>query len=179
MSLTQRAPTTDTISLSDQENARFNPDVAREQRVSTWLAGQNVGGVQLVPNHLYVYAQASVATFSKLLNVQINDYTAAGQTFYAPDRVPTLPASVSGDVNWISGLSNEDILQTFNVVQPGSGSKAGSGTKLPSGPDSSPPYTPQDMATAYNANTLLASHNGAGTNVAITLWTLAPGDFHP
>ena len=110
----------------DQENARFNPDVAREQRVSAWLAGENVGGVQLVPNHLYVYAQASVATFSKLLNVQINDYRAGGQTFYAPDRVPTLPATVSGDVNWISGLSNEDILQTFNVVQPGSGSKAGS-----------------------------------------------------
>ena len=160
----------------DQENARFNPDVAREQRVSTWLAAENVGGVQLVPNHLYVYAQASVATFSKLLNVQINDYKAGGQTFYAPDRVPTLPANVSGDVNWISGLSNEDILQTFNVVQPGSGSKAGSGTRLPSGPQASPPYTPQDMAVAYNANALLASHNGTGTNVAITLWTLAPSD---
>jgi kumamolisin len=158
----------------EEENARFNPDVAREQRVSTWLAGANVSGVQLVPNHLYVYAQASAGTFSKLLNVQINDYRAGSQTFYAPDRVPTLPASVSGDINWISGLSNEDILQTFHVVQPGSGGKAG--TTLQSRPQNSPPYTPQDMATAYNANTLLASHNGAGTNIAITLWTLAPSD---
>ena len=80
--------------------------------MSSWLHGSGVTDLQLVPNHLYVYAQASTATFSKLLNVQINDYTLPGNSFYAPDRVPTLPSSVSGDVTWIAGLSNQDKIQT-------------------------------------------------------------------
>lgn len=155
----------------EEENARFNPDVASEQRVSSWLSSEGVAGVKLVPNHLYVYVRASSASMSKLLNVQINDYVAGDQTFYAPDRVPTLPASVSADVNWIAGLSNEDKLQTYHV-------KLGNGTgKGSSSPDSTPPYTPQDYAAAYNANPILnAGYNGAGTNIAITLWSQAPSD---
>ncbi len=158
----------------DEENARYNPDPAREQRVSAWLSGEGVSNLELVPNHLYVYARASVSTLSNLLNIQINDYRVGDNTFYAPDRVPTLPAGVSADVNWIAGLSNQDKLHTDHSMINGGGAK-GEGTS--SAPDSAPPYTPQDIAYAYDVNPLLNSGaNGAGTNIAITLWTLPPSD---
>src|SRR5262249_11036841 len=122
-----------------------------------------------VPNHLYVYAQASTATFSQLLNVQINDYALPGNTFYAPDSVPTLPADVSADVTWIAGLSSQDKVQTNHT--------AISGGQKGSAPQSSPPYSPVSYATAYDVNPLLnAGYNGAGTNIAITLWLVPPND---
>jgi kumamolisin len=153
----------------DEENARFNPDVASEARVATWLRSSGVTDLQLVPNHLYVYAQASTSTFSKLLNVQINDYTLPGNSFYAPDRVPTLPASVSSDVIWIAGLSNQDKIQTNH--------SAISGGQRGFAPQSSPPYSPVDYATAYDVNPLLSGgYTGAGTNIAITLWLIPPSD---
>ncbi len=156
----------------DEENARFNPDVANEQRVSAWLQGSGISGLQTVPNHLYVYAQASAASIGKLLNVQINDYTLAGNSFYAPDRTPILPASVSGDVTWIAGLSNQDKIQTDHSTI----SKGPAGS-LPSAPLDSPPYAPKSYATAYDANTLLnGGYSGTGTHIAITLWLIPPSD---
>jgi kumamolisin len=160
----------------DEENARYNPDVSREQNVNSWLQSSGVTGMQLVPNHLYVYVKASAATFSKLLNVQINDYTLNGRTFYAPDRTPTLPSSVSGDVNWIAGLSNIDLIQKMSEI--GSRSKGAVVSPRSSNrPQNSPPYTPQDFATAYDVNPLLnAGYTGNGTKIAITLWSLPPSD---
>ncbi len=160
----------------DEENARYNPDVSHEQNVSSWLQSSGVSGAQQVPNHLYVYVKASAATFSKLLGVQINDYTLNGHTFYAPGSTPTLPSSVSGDVNGIVGLSNIDLIQKMSEI----GSRSKGASTSPQGsnsPSNSPPYVPQDYAAAYDVNPLTgAGFTGNGTNIAITLWSLPPSD---
>ena len=168
----------------DEENAKYNPDVSHEQNVDAWLKGSGITGTQLVPNHLYVYAKASAAALDKLLNIQINDYTLNGRTFYAPDSTPTLPQSVAGDVTWITGLSNIDVIQKMSEL--GSTSKASSSAPvgarralplLSQRPQSVPPYVPQDYAAAYDVNPLTsAGYTGNGTNIGITLWSLPPSD---
>jgi kumamolisin len=106
------------------------------------------------------------------LNVQINDYQAPNRTFYAPDRPPTLPAQVSADVQWISGLDSDSQIHTFSHKSPAVSQLPGN-----KAPTNSPPYVPQDFRAAYDTNPLLnAGYTGAGTVVAITLWTLAPSD---
>lgn len=159
----------------DESNARFNPDAAGEQRISSWLTAAGISDVGTVSNHLYVRVTASTGELSKLLNVEINDYELAGRIFYAPDRTPTLPASVSSDVSWIAGLSNAEVFQTFNTFKGGNGGKGG--TTDGSAPDSAPPYSPVDFATAYDMNPLLtAGYQGNGTFIAITLWLIPPSD---
>ncbi len=145
----------------EQANARFNPAVAGEQRVLAWLKAAGISDVQTQPNHLYVGAQAPVATLNRLLGIQITDYTLADRTIYAPDHAPTLPAAVSGDVDWVVGLSNATRFR-----------KMSNGTA-----HGTTPYYPQDYANAYNVNPLWAAgYTGAGTTVAITLWGAAPSD---
>jgi kumamolisin len=162
----------------DEENAKYNPDVSHEQNVRSWLNSSGITGTQLVPNHLYVYAKASAAAVGKLLNVQINDYTLNGRTFYAPDTTPTLPQSVAGDVTWIAGLSNIDVIQKMSQLSSISkGSASAPHSSSPNALQTSPPYAPQDFATAYDVNPLLnAGYTGNGTNIGITLWSLPPSD---
>ncbi len=145
----------------DQANARFNPDVAHEQRVLAWLQAAGVTDVQTQPNHLYIGAQADVATLNTLLGIQIRDYALPDRTIYAPDRAPTLPAAVSDDVQWVVGLTNATRFH-----------KMSNGTA-----HGSPPYYAQDYANAYDVNPLWnAGYTGAGTTVALTLWGAAPSD---
>ena len=145
----------------EQANARFNPAVAGEQRVLAWLKAEGISDVQTQPNHLYVGAQVPVATLNRLLGIQITDYALADRTIYAPDRAPTLPAAVSGDVPWVVGLSNQTRFR-----------KMSNGTA-----HGTTPYYAQDYANAYNVNPLWAAgYTGAGTTVAITLWGAAPSD---
>ena len=147
----------------DQENARFNPDVSHEQSVTAWLQTQGVTNaqVQTVANHLYVNVHTSTANIEKMLNIRINDYKLGNRTFFAPDTTPTLPAQVANDIVWIAGLSNYDQYQKFsNGI-----------------PNVSPPFTPQDIANAYNVNPLWNSgFTGNGTSIAITLWSVVPDD---
>ena len=102
----------------DEENSRYNPDVSHEQNITSWLQSSGIPGSQTVLNHLFVSVKASAATFSKLLNVQINDYSLNGRTFYAPDRTPSLPSSLFGDTTWVSGLSNINIMHKMSETAP-------------------------------------------------------------
>lgn len=144
-----------------EENARFSPDPAAEARIMAWLQKAGVSGLETTPNHLYVGAKATSATWSTLLHVQINDYQLGSHMFYSVDRVPVVPTEVQSDVQWITGLSNSTQFRRMS-----NGTARGA-----------PPYHPQDIANAYNVNPLWnAGITGAGSSLAITLWGAAPSD---
>lgn len=152
--------------LSLQEmNDRFNPTVAQEQQVSSWLQS---GGLQVTgtyANHLMVGATGSVAQVESLLGVRLNRYRAAVEgaqtTFFAPDRDPVVAGSVAGIVSTITGLDSVPRFHTgANGVSRGS-----------------TPYYPQDLANAYDVSPLWdAGATGTGQSIGITLWTVPPAD---
>lgn len=152
-----------------EANARFNPDPAHESSVVSWLQAHGVADVKTQPNHLFVMAHMDTATAQALLSVSINDYKEGSRAFYSADRAATLPAEVSADVSSIVGLDNAVQYQVHSIIQPAGG-------KSPTGVEQKN-LCPAQFAAAYNVTPLLSSGvNGAGINVAITLWTKTPTD---
>lgn len=162
----------------DEANARFNPDPAREARVMGWLRANGVTDVKGTPNHLFVQSRMDTTTAQNLLGVKINDYQTGTKTFYAPDRAATLPAAVSGDVTWITGLDDSTVYSYQSQRQSLRRSTAGPARArtTPASPLQSG-LCPAAFAEAYNVNPLLAGgFDGKGITVAVTLWTTAPSD---
>ena len=135
--------------------------MAHERRVLTWLKANGISQVDAPANHLYVEAHAPAAAVNALLGITLTRYQAKDRSFYAPDRLPTLPAEIAGSVQWIMGLSDAVRVRA-----------------MPNGtPNTNSPYHPQDLANAYNINPLWdAGHTGTGQKVAITFWTDPPSD---
>jgi kumamolisin len=151
--------------------ARFGPEAVHADHVAAWLRANGITDVETPADRLYVMAKGSTGAFARLLNVQINDYTMPGRQFYAPDRPPTLPAAVAADIHWISGLDSDSQIHTGLQQQP----PGAAGTHAPT---DSPPYIPAAYQAAYDTTPVLnAGADGTGTNIAITLWTLAPTDL--
>ncbi len=143
-----------------QVTERFGPDTAHVANVQAWLRANGLSGGQAPADRLYVQVTMSAASAGKLLGVQINDYTLAGRTFYAPDRAPTLPAAISADVQTILGLDNARIYHTDNQKQP-----------VSAAPNGGPPFVPADFQDAYDTTPLIAAnYTGQGLHVSITLW---------
>jgi subtilase family serine protease len=88
--------------------AKFGPSPAAADAVRTWLRQQGFTNVSVDAQRNYVRGTAPVSTVQNALRVQMKTYRMAGSA--APvtsnDRDVTLPASIAGDVQGISGLSN-------------------------------------------------------------------------
>jgi hypothetical protein len=93
-----------------QWTARFGPSAAAQNAVVSWAQGAGLTVTHLYPNRLIVDLAGSVGSIEKALGVQINNYRLGTKTFFANNQDPVLPASLTGVVESVEGLSS---LQTM------------------------------------------------------------------
>jgi Pro-kumamolisin, activation domain len=86
--------------------ARFGPSAAAQQAVISWARGAGLTVTHLYPNRLVVDLAGQVGAIEKALGLQINTYRLGSKTFYANNHDPVLPASVSGIVRSVDGLTS-------------------------------------------------------------------------
>jgi kumamolisin len=138
--------------------ASYSPDQATVNAVVAFLksSGLQVGAIS--PNHLLIDASGSVAKVEAAFDTQISDFSYHGRTVYAPTVEPSVPAALAGMIQNVGGLDNVGIYHHSGdaiATTPLAGSGPGGG------------YTPSELRTAYDANSLISSDNGAGQTVAI------------
>jgi hypothetical protein len=93
--------------------ARFGPSPAAQQAVVSWARGANLTVTHLYPNRLVVDLSGRVGAIEKALGVRINTYRLGTKTFFANSNDAVLPASLTGIVQSVQGLSD---LQTMTPV---------------------------------------------------------------
>ena len=139
-----------------QFTATFSPDKASVLAVVNYLQSQGLQVGSIAPNHLLIDATGTVAQVQQAFHVQIADYHVAGHTVYAPTNEPSVPTALQGAILNIGGL--DDVAHYQPRTAPATGSHG-------SGPAGG--YTPSELRTAYDLNSLIASNNGAGQTVGI------------
>jgi hypothetical protein len=170
-----------------QENQLFNPTSQQEQQVITWLKSHGLTVTHTYPNHLLVDVSGTFAQIEQVFHITINDYTMQlnGQqiTFYAPANEPTLDGSMKNLIDTILGLDDYPTFQVDDApVVPArlvsNGNVSASSLSRPDGngkADNSPPYYPQDFASAYHVKPLWNRYDtGTGQHIGITLWGPPP-----
>lgn len=98
-----------------QWTTRFGPTAAAQNAVVSWAKKSGLTVTHLYPNRLVVDVAGTVGAIESALSVQINSYKLGTQTFFANSQDPALPATLSGIVASIDGLSS---LQTMFPASP-------------------------------------------------------------
>jgi subtilase family serine protease len=156
-----------------QYDALFGPDQATVNAVVSYLRSQGISVGAIAPNHLLIDASGTVSAVEHAFGVTIDSYVVNHRPVYAPTGDPSFPASLAGKILSIGGLDNVDLYHP-KVVKPSSHPAKG---KNGSGPGGG--YTPSELRTAYDMNSLVNSDNGAGQTVAIfELDGYIPGDIN-
>ena len=128
-------------------------------------------------NHLAIEAIAPAGTVDSTLAVTLRQLTVQGRTGMAPDRAPTLPASLQGMVASVAGLNTvvharPHLMQALTHTA-ASVAAPNATTLFPSAPGD---YLPADFERFYHVNPLYSDGNtGRGSTIGIV--TLA--DFYP
>ncbi|HEY7340568.1 MAG TPA: protease pro-enzyme activation domain-containing protein [Ktedonobacterales bacterium] len=140
--------------------AQFSPTQATVNAVTSWLHSQGLVVHSVSSNRTLIDASGSVATVERAFQTSISNYSVHGRSAYAPTVEPSVPDALSGMIVNIGGLDNVGVYTHAPIVQSrATGPRAGSG---PGGG-----YTPSELRTAYDMNSLISSANGTGQTVAI------------
>src|SRR6185437_7247441 len=140
--------------------AQFSPTQATVNAVTSWLHSQGLVVHSVSSNRTLIDASGSVATVERAFQTSISNYSVHGRSAYAPTAEPSVPDALSGMIVNIGGLDNVGVYTHAPIVQPrATGPRAGSG---PGGG-----YTPSELRTAYDMNSLISSADGTGQTVAI------------
>jgi kumamolisin len=139
---------------------QFSPTQATVDAVTSWLHSQGLVVHSVSSNRTLIDASGSVATVERAFQTSIANYSVHGRSAYAPTVEPSVPDALSGMIVNIGGLDNVGVYTHAPIVQPRATSpRAGSG---PGGG-----YTPSELRTAYDMNSLISSADGTGQTVAI------------
>jgi subtilase family serine protease len=131
----------------------FSPSEASVTQVVDYLQSQGLHVSSVASNRLLIDASGSVTTVEKAFDVTLAEYSLNGRTVYAPTSEPSVPANLAGLLVNISGL--DDVAQYHQSASLAPAAGPGGG------------YTPTDLRTAYDMNSLISSANGSGQTVAI------------
>lgn len=149
--------------LSTREfQARFSPTQATVNQVTAWLRSQGLVVHSVAANHLLIDASGSVATVEAAFQTTLASYQVNGRTVYAPTVEPSVPDSLTGLIVDIAGLDDVGIYTHAPIIQNHSRSTR---PHVGSGPGGG--YTPSELRTAYDMNSLISSADGTGQTVAI------------
>ena len=151
--------------------ARFGPSAASQRAVVSWAKGAGLTVTRLYPNRLVVDLTGRVGIVEKAFGVQINTYRLGAKTFFANDRDPVVPSSLTGIVESVEGLSS---LQTMYPSSPGL-SEPASPVYVPG-----PPVAPGPHAAANGSRTKLraAMRASRGMRPNITDGAYDPTDIY-
>jgi kumamolisin len=134
--------------------ARYLPDAADFERVTSWLENQGFVISLKDRNHTNVFARGSVGRISSALGATFARVATAEGEFTSAISPPGLPSSLSSAVLCIDGLQPH-----IRAPRPHRGASPAGGLGTISGAP-----TPADIANAYN---LPAGLSGAGQTIAI------------
>src|SRR5581483_3874886 len=151
----------------------FSPGVATHNAMLQYLQSSGFTITHTYKNRLLIVFKGTIGLVEQVFHVTINNYTLSkGQTFYANTGDPQLPASLVGQVQSLSGLSNaahfhHSALTTQTLGQQGSVNP--NSTSCPSsGSFANHYYTPSQIQAAYNLNGLYTKgFHGEGQTVAL------------
>jgi subtilase family serine protease len=144
--------------LTPQEfSVAFSPTETSVQEVSTYLQSQGLTVTGVSANHTLISATGTEAQAEKSFQVNISDYQIGSRQVFSPTSNPTVPAALASLILNIGGLDNVAAYHHLNTIPPQVQPHAG-----PNGG-----FTPTDLRTAYNANSLVSASNGAGQTLAI------------
>lgn len=140
--------------LTPQEfTSLFGPTADTVNQVTSYLRDQGLQVGSVSSNNTLINVSGSTAKVEKAFATSISDYTYEGRSVHAPTVEPSVPPRLAGMILSISGLDN------VARYRPESRQVAATG---PGGG-----YTPTELRTAYDANSLLSSADGTGQTVAI------------
>ncbi|AGY58187.1 S53 family peptidase [Gloeobacter kilaueensis] len=138
--------------------AKYYPLAADYRTLTDWVRSQGLTVERTYNNRLTLEVRGSVAQVRSALGVDFVRIQFRGQPFISTRTAPSLPAGFERFVLSFSGLqpANEWLVPLIS-----------DGTPIPNSPTSpfKPPYSTNDLLTAYSANNL--AYNGAGQKIAI------------
>jgi hypothetical protein len=145
----------------DQFTAQFGPTAKDVAAVTTFLRGQGLVVDAIAPNHLLIDAHGSVYNVNRAFGTHLGYFAFHGRTVYAPTSDISIPATLANVILSVGGLDDVAhyhplrIQRTYDVpaLDPHPGPGGG--------------YTPSELRTAYDMNSLISSDNGTGQTVAI------------
>ena len=140
--------------------ARFSPTQATVNAVTAFLRSQRLVVHSVSSNRTLIDASGSVATVEQAFQTTIATYQVNGRTVYAPTVEPTVPASLTGMIVNIAGLDNVGVYTHAPIIH-----NSAAGPHAGSGPGGG--YTPSELRTAYDMNSLLSVADGTGQTVAL------------
>jgi subtilase family serine protease len=169
--------------------SRFAPDERDVRAVRAWLRSEGFSLVDIPRNNLFVAAEGTVAQVEDAFSVQEHLYTVEGHLIRGPDANPSIPASLAGTVQAVTGLDNGFTLATPQHKSPAppppTGTSVGpcshwwgehTSSSFPNPFDRGRPlpwlicgYTPAQIASAYGIDKLWRDGiEGEGQTIAIT-----------
>src|SRR5579872_1464158 len=142
-----------------QFTAFFGPTTDGVNRVVSYLRSQGIHVSSVSSNRTLIDASASAATVERAFDITIADYTLKGRNVYAPTSEPSVPSNLAGLILNIAGLDNVSHYHSLGLSQ-------AIQARIPQlGPGGG--YTPSELRTAYDMNSLVSSANGSGQTVAV------------
>lgn len=154
--------------------ARFAPSQAHIEATKNFLT---TAGLQLLagsPSSTLVLARGTSSRIEAAFHTRIADYVAAdGTTFYANSEGVRVPASLSGSVIGVLGLTNAVAARSHAVhSKPEAGPKAAPPPPYGGGPSGSG-LTPAQIAGIYNANPVYKMLKDRGQGITLGLFELS------
>src|SRR3954464_13367389 len=101
----------------DTFNTQFGVPAAKFQATQSWLQGAGLTLTPIEGSTQYVLASGSAAQVEAAFGTPLNNYTAAGRSFYANTQAPTVPASLG--ISDVLGLNNFNRLHIPRVQATG------------------------------------------------------------
>ncbi|MBA3824976.1 MAG: peptidase S53 [Ktedonobacterales bacterium] len=146
-----------------QFTQRFGPTDATVSAVRSFLQSQGITVDSVASNHLLIDVHGSATQVEKAFAVNLGQFRYQGRTVFAPTTEPSVPGTLAGTITAIAGLDNVAVYHHHaTLMQPQAGKPAQHPSLGPGGG-----YTPSELRTAYDMNSLISSANGAGQTVAI------------
>jgi len=131
----------------------FGPTTESVSQVVDYLSGQGLHVSSISSNNTLISASGTVAAVEQAFATSLSDYTFQGRNVHAPTVEPSVPPRLAGLILNVSGLDNVARYQPASKLVPATGPGGG--------------YTPSELRTAYDANSLISTADGTGQTVAI------------
>ncbi len=153
-------------------NQQFAPTQATVDTVVAFLRSQGLHVGSVSSNRLLIHADAPVSVVEHAFQTQLSDFTFDGRTVFAPTVEPSVPDALAGMIVSVEGLNNAGIYHPLRQTSTsGNNGPVTIGPKpkviTPNAGSFSGYYTPADLRTAYDMNSLTNTYTGTGQTVGI------------
>lgn len=157
--------------LSTEEfKSQYGPTDATVEKVKGFLTNQGFKVENVSSNNAFITVSGTTGQMEDAFGVTINNYkNSKGQTYFANEQTPEIPAEFAGVITDVEGLNNEAHYTHPKIrkMSPKDQHKpAAVSPKAGSGPSGG--YTPSELNGAYDVSALAnAGYTGSGQTVAV------------